>query len=121
MEKILVGNGFPMNLLRRKISIEPVDICEFRKRLKSVGVLSFWGHENTMAIASDFIGADLTPPHDRPAISLDKEGLPVYHGTQFRQCYILSADYVANFRPAIGEEVSAEKIKGWTALKIDWT
>ncbi|MBN1864690.1 MAG: hypothetical protein JW808_07305 [Victivallales bacterium] len=120
MEKILVGNGFPMNLLRREVSIMPVDICEFRKKLKSVGVLSFWGHENTIGNASDFIGADLTPPQDRPVIGLDDEGYPFYHGKEFRQCYILSADYVANFRPAVGEEVSADKIKGWTVLKIEW-
>ena len=61
MKKILIGNGFPMNLIRKE-----VNICEFRK------------------------------------------------------CFILSADYVGNFRPAVGEEVSLEKIKGWQVLKIEW-
>ena len=120
MKKILVGNGFPMNLIRRAVKVTPVDICEFRNKLKNVEVVSFWGHENTIGIASDFVGADLSPCQERPVVMLDGNAYPSYHGHEFRECYILSADYVAGFRPAIGEEVSVEKIRGWTPLRIEW-
>lgn len=120
MEKILIGNGFPMNLIRHEVMITPVDICEFRKLLKISEPVSFWGHENSLKNASDFIGIDLAPAEERPVIHLTNDEYPTFSGCEFRECYILSADYVANFRPAIGEEVSLDKIKGWEVLKIKW-
>lgn len=120
MEKILIGNGFPTNLIRQSVKITPMDICEFRKLLKISEPVSFWGHENTLQNASDFIGIDLTPVEKRPVVHLNKNDFPIYNGCEFRKCFILSADFVANFRPAIGEEVTLEKIKGWTVLKIEW-
>lgn len=120
MEKILIGNGFPMNLIRQEVKITPMDICEFRKLLKISEPVSFWGHENSLQNASDFIGIDLTPAEERPVVHLDEEGYPVYNGCEFRKCYILSADFVSNFRPAIGEEVPMEKIKCWEVLCIEW-
>lgn len=120
MEKLLIGNGFPMNLIRQEVNITPMDICDFRKLLKIAEPVSFWGHENTLKNASDFIGIDLTPTVERPVVTLNESGFPIYNGCEFRKCFILSADYVANFRPAVGEEVSLEKIKGWQVLKIEW-
>jgi hypothetical protein len=119
-DKVLIGNGFPMNLIRQEVRISPMDICEFRKLLSISAVVSFWGHENTLKHASDFIGVDLTPVERRPVVTLNEEGFPVYNGCEFRKCFILSPNYVANFRPAVGEEVSIEKIKGWQVLKIEW-
>ena len=120
MEKILIGNGFPMNLIRQEVKITPMDICEFRKLLKISKPVSFWGHENTLKNASDFIGIDLTPAEERPVVQLTEDGYPIYNGCEFRKCFILSADYVGNFRPAIGEEVALDKIKGWEVLLIEW-
>ena len=121
MEKILIGNGFPMNLIRLEVNISPMDVCDFRKLLKISDPVSFWGHDNTLQNASDFIGIDLTPPVKRPVVTLNDSGYLVFNNCEFRKCFILSADYVANFRPAIGEEVSLENIKGWQVLKIEWT
>jgi hypothetical protein len=120
MEKILIGNGFPMNLIRQNVKISLMDICDLRKRLKTSDPISFWGHENTLQNASDFIGIDLTPAIERPVVTLNEAGYPIYNSCEFRKCFILSADYVANFRPAIGEEVTLENIKGWRVLKIEW-
>jgi hypothetical protein len=36
------------------------------------------------------------------------------------ECWVLSPDYPPGFRPAIGEEVTDDKIIGWQVLKIKW-
>lgn len=114
---ILVGNSFPLPYVRRRIVIEPQPPDAFPRGAE---IHSFWGHENTLAAANAFFGEDLTPKSARPALSLSENLLPMLDGLEFRECWVLSPNYAAVGRPALGEEVSAVKIKSWTLLKITW-
>lgn len=121
-EKMLLGNTFPMTLIRHHaVTVADCAIGAIAREVRRRGVVSFWGHENTRAVAEAQLGVDLRPKAERPAISLDAKGYPSLDGNSFRCCYVLSPDYRAGFRPAIGEEVRAEDILGWHALKLTWT
>ncbi len=120
IDSILIGNSFPLSLIRRKVEIIPADLADLQKLVKQCRVVSFWGHANTMAAAGMVLGADLTPPEPRPVLTLNDELLPQLAGQTFTECYIVSPEYRQNFRPAIGEEVAVEKISGWQILKIIW-
>ena len=120
--KLLIGNAFPLTLIRRKVEVIPHTIEYFRKIIssKNTEVFSFWGHKNTMLTASLISGVDLTPKMERPAVELTDDFLPTLVGEVFYECWILSPDYIAGLRPMIGEEVSNDKIVGWHVLKIKW-
>ena len=118
---VLIGNSFPMVLIRRRVTIAPVSEKEVRQRLLSAGkVVSFWGHLNTLSAAEAFLGIQLKPPQERPAITLDEEKLTVLDGERFIECFVLSPDYRTGFRPAVGQEVTQDNISGWHCLKIQW-
>ena len=52
MQKILVGNIYPTSLVRRPTLMVPCSVEEFRAAVaESAGVVSFWGHTNTIAAA----------------------------------------------------------------------
>ena len=119
--QVLFGNSFPLSLIRRRVVIDPRPIEELQRLLQENGVCSFWGHSNTVGIASAAVGTDVSPATARPVLSLNIENLPVLDGRIFRECWILSPDYVAGFRPAVGEEVGLEKVLGWQVLRIEWT
>ena len=116
--KILVGNSFPLSLIRRGVVITPCEIDELRRLLPGNEIVSYWGHRNTLAAVNDCLGIDLTPTVERPALSLSAEKLPMYEGEEFRECWVMSPDYRDGFRPAIGEEVSADQILGWQCLHL---
>lgn len=118
--RTLIGSTFPLSLIRRRVVIEPGAIEDLRACLAAAPPASFWGHRNTLAQASALTGVDLTPRTERPAIELDHEGFPGLEGETFRACWVLSPDYVPGFRPAIGEEVPAAKIRGWQVLRVSW-
>ena len=115
MDKILIGNSFPMSLIRRKVTIEPAELNTSGKTISS-----FWGHSNTIKVASTFLGSDLTPENERPVIKLGVDNFPTLNGETFTECWIISPTYKNNFRPAIGAEVAAESIASWQVLKITW-
>lgn len=117
---LLVGSTFPMALVRRPVTIVPVDIALLRSVAATRRVVSFWGHENTVAAASAFLGFDLRPQVHRPALLLSPEGLPGLNGEVFGECWILSPDYAPGFRPQVGVEPSPGQIRGWTALRVVW-
>ena len=122
-KKILIGNSFPLSLVRREVEIEPVDLTQFVVRLdaaltKGDQVVSFWGCSNTLKVASDILGVDLTPKTERPALSLSSNNLISFEGETYHIVYILSPDYRPGFRPAIGVEVGPEDITGWTVLRV---
>ena len=120
-DKVLIGNSFPLVLIRRRVTIAPVPGKESRQRLLSAGkVVSFWGHLNTLPAAEAFLGIPLAPGRERPAIALDEEKFPVIDGKRFTECFVLSPDYRPGFRPAIGQEVEPDQISGWQCLKIQW-
>ncbi len=89
--------------------------------LKERGFISAWGHANTALSASRLIGSDLTPATARPALVLTSDNLPALDGQSFTEVWLLSPDYTPGFRPAIGQEVTAESIQGWKVLQIQWT
>ena len=117
-EKILVGNSFPLSLIRRDVKIEMYDIGEFCQKAQFAEIISFWGHRNTLTAVKNALGIDLTPPGDRPVLTLSAKNKPVLDEMEFSECWILSPDYRKNFRPAIGEEVSTDDICNWQCLKI---
>ena len=83
-------------------------------------VVSYWGHENTRAVAEGVLGTSLRPAVARPALTVSSEGRPTLEGETFESCWVLSPDYVPGYRPAIGTEVGAESITGWSVVKLEW-
>lgn len=120
-EKMLLGNTFSMTLIRHHtVTVVDCAVEELAREAQRRGVVSYWGHENTRAVAEAQLGVDLRPQSARPAITLDAKGFPSLDGNSFKCCYVLSPDYRTGYRPAIGEEVRAEDIQGWHALKLEW-
>ncbi len=118
---VLVGNAFPMSLLRsERVTVESKSVAELRMALVNAPVVSFWGHENTRPAAEAVLGVSLLPKTPRPAVTLSDGKCPRLGGYDFDTCWILSPDYRPGFRPAIGEEVAAGAIKGWHVLKLTW-
>jgi hypothetical protein len=117
---VLVGNSFPLSLIRRPVRIEPIAIDALRAQLNERPAVSFWGHAVTVGHASALLGVDLTPETDRPALLLDAAGFPTLGEHVFRDCFVLSPEFVPGYRPAIGEEVPAARITGWHALHLFW-
>lgn len=117
---MFIGNTFPLTLVRRPVVIEPISEDEAKHYIKYNNPISFWGHENTLKIASEYAGIDLTPKIPRPALSLNDELLPELfdHTSQF--ILVLSPEYQNGFRPAVGVEVEADQILGWTWLLVEF-
>lgn len=124
MDFLLIGNSFPLNLINRDVFIKTETIENLRNEIKNAKeVYSFWGHENTVHIASKICGVDLRATGDergRPRVTRSGIGLPSFGGLDFRECWILSPEYVRNFRPEIGEEVEIDMIKNWHVLRMIW-
>ncbi len=116
--KILIGNSFPLSLIRRTVKIEPYSITDLRNMLPCNTIYSYWGHNNTLSAINTMLGFDLTPTENRPVLALSQNKKVQYKDIEFSECWILSPDYCEDFRPAIGEEVPPEKIKSWQCLKI---
>lgn len=116
----ITGNSFPLNLVRRRVTVQPVTMAYYLDQLESGDWESFWGHRNTLSAIRSICPYDLTPKTDRPAITVDAEGYPVLYGKQYRKCLILGPDYEPGYRPALNCEVPPEKICGWQVLEINW-
>ena len=118
---VLIGNAFPLSLMRSaRITVESMSVADLHAALADAPVASFWGHENTRPAAESVLGVSLVPKTPRPALVLDADNYPSLDGRSFRICWVLSPDYRPGFRPAIGEEVAADAIKGWHVLKLTW-
>lgn len=120
MNAILISNSFPFSLIRRRVVVEPREVGDLLNAMHGRPWVSAWGHANTVEAASILACADLRPKTERPALVLGAEGRPSYEGQVFDECWLLSPDYVPGFRPAVGEEVPAEKIRGWQVLRLAW-
>lgn len=118
--KILIGNAFPLVLVRRKVTVEPVSLEMLKTELEGKSIVSFWGHDNSVNAASDYVGLDLKPDTARPVLELDSSGLPCFNNESYSVCWIISPNYRDNHRPGIGEEVSSKMIESWQILKIIW-
>lgn len=117
MSKVLLGNTFPLTLVRRAAIIRPIGM-EDAKHLLEGGFVSFWGHSNTAAVAKAQLGVDVSPDTERPALVLDEDGLPGIGGYHTDKVLVLSPTYRSGFRPAIGVEVSEADIVGWEPLLV---
>lgn len=119
-DAVLLGNSFPLSLIRRPVRIEPVAVGTVREAVRARPVVSFWGHTTTMVHAGGLLGVDLTPVSERPALTLDPEGYPVLERRVFKECFVLSPEFVSGYRPAIGEDVPADRITGWQSVHLVW-
>ena len=119
-ELILIGNTFPLSLIRRRVVIEVTTREALLSELSGHGVKSFWGHANTLPAVNAWLGVDVTPDVARPAVSLTPELLPQLDGQVFRRCFVLSPDYRPGYRSAIGVEVGHEDVLGWQGLEMTW-
>ncbi|MBR4673011.1 MAG: hypothetical protein IKP00_00965 [Victivallales bacterium] len=117
---VLIGNSFPLSLIRRSVRIEPISEVDLIATIKGGQIASFWGHSNTLAAVNGWLGLDLTPKSERPVLCLSENKLPQLDGVEYQACFIFSPDYRPGFRPAIGAEVDAANIIGWQILKIVW-
>ena len=119
-KKVLTGNSFPLNLIRRPVRITPVSLEEYCSVLAETDWKSYWGHTNTLEVVRQICGYDLTPGMERPALTLDAAGYPQFENESYRECYVLSPEYQQGYRPGITEEVTKDKICGWHVLHIEW-
>lgn len=117
---ILLGNSFPLSLIRRPVRICPASLAELQAGIAAEGFVSYWGHQNTLAAAAQVLGHDPTPRSEREALTLNADGLPTLCGRIFPQVWVLSPNYPDGFRPAQGEEVSLAQITGWQVLRLDF-
>ena len=120
-EYILIGNSFPVSLIRTKVVFEPQPLDALRAAMVGKQICSYWGHPNTLTAANRVVDADLTPATERPALQITPHGTPHLDGHVFDECWVLSPDYASHVRPQVGEELDASKISGWRVLKLTWT
>ena len=121
MNPILISNSFPFSLIRCRVTVEPRTVAELLTAMHEHPWVSAWGHANTAHLASTIACADLRPQTERPALTLAENKLPQLDGQAFSECWLLSPDYVdPGFRPKVGEEVSADKIRDWQILRLSW-
>lgn len=118
--RTLIGNTFPLSLIRRRVVITLEKIESLRERLATAPPASFWGHKSTLAQANRLVQADLTPEQDRPAMALDAAGLPRFNGQTFSECWVLSPDFRPGYRPQPNVEVPPADITGWQVLRLSW-
>jgi hypothetical protein len=116
----LIGSTFPLSLIRRPVVITPEPIETLKAILQQNRIASFWGHQNTVQVANQFLGVEVNPPISRPALMLTSDNFPALDGRVYNECWILSPEYRMGYRPGIGEEVSVDKISGWQVLRIKW-
>ena len=100
--------------------MRPVTLKTLQVALATAEIHSFWGHPGTLEAVSRAVGRNVSPTVERPAVQLDAEGLPVLDGHVFRECWVMSPEYRAGFRPAFGAKIPADAIVGWQALLISW-
>jgi hypothetical protein len=116
----LITNVFPFSLVRRKMLAEPMQMDDVITIARTGQFESAWGHANTIKAVNDVLGADITPREARPAVILDGDNFPTLYGQKFTTVFLISPNFVSGFRPAIGEEVGEEKIKSWSALRLNF-
>lgn len=120
-KKFLIGNAFPLSLIRgRKVLIEEVSIDVFKSCVKGAVLVSFWGHENTLEKAEEFLGVSIKPIENRPSIRLSERNLPMIYGEEYKECWIVSPNYDDELRHEIGCELGKDVIHSWSILKLIW-
>lgn len=120
-EKILVGNTFPLAMVKREVRIYPISLESLRKRvLGAAEICSYWGHANTEHVAQEILGVKFPAEDFRKPLSLSPRGYPMWGNAEFKKCHVLSPDYRNGFRPSINKEVTPDEILSWKALVLEW-
>lgn len=117
---LLIGNSFPLSLIRRPVRIAPQSVGLLREAVDGAELHSFWGHANTAHMAEELLGCKLFRVSERPALTLSESRKPILDGLAFDECWVLSPDYLPGYRPKVGEEVSTDRIQGWQVLRLTW-
>lgn len=117
---LLLGNSFPLSLIRRAVSIQPRPLVDLLAAMQGRAVFSFWGHANTLSAVCRLLGRDVAPLCVRPVLTLDRHDLPCLAGRSFAECWVLSPEYAETFRPELGQEVAESAIVAWRVLHICW-
>ena len=81
----LTGSTFPLSLIRRPVLVEPETMENYVRRLQTDTWESFWGHANTLALASRMTGCNLTPKEARPVVQLSQDGHPQLYGQTYSE------------------------------------
>ena len=118
--KFLIGNSFPLNLIRRPVHIVPEKLEHLQSLLAAGNWKSFWGHPNTLQAVNQLTGFDLSPEMERPALSVDETGFPQLYGESFSVCWILSATLQNGLRPSLKSELVENDIVQWRVLRMEW-
>ena len=118
---ILLGNAFPLSLIRRRVVIEPATMDELRHRLHAEGFLSYWGHADTLDTAAALLGVDVTPCALRPVLRLNDEHLPLLNDQVFQEVWVLSPCYTLGFRHEADQAAPPTQIVDWEVLKLSFT
>jgi hypothetical protein len=116
----LLGNTFPVSLMRHQIRVETRSLGELKGELKRREWVSFWGHENTLGAAEKALGVSVRPKTPRPPLSLDSENLPTLEGRAYDECWVLSPENEGGARPGAGAELFADQVRGWRVLCLKW-
>ena len=107
-----------MGLVRRPARLTPLGKEDLLVLLKDKEVVSFWGHQNTVALASAYLGREI--PCRRVALGLSRDLFPSIDGETFQEVILLTPEYREGFRPQIGVEPTPEDILRWGALRISF-
>jgi hypothetical protein len=113
-----IGNTYPSTLVRRAIVQIPISKEYFLSLIDGANLHSFWGHGNTIQAAKAFIGIDVTPKEERPAIVLNADNLPTLFGILLDGVFVISPTYAKGYRPAEGKVASPEEIIDWHILYV---
>jgi len=119
-KKILIGNTFPLPLVRRAVRIAPYSLNDLKMELKDADVFSFWGHVDTKVIVEGMLNIKLDDKSIRKPLCLSKNNLPMLDGVEFDKCFVISPNYRNGFRPALNKTVSVDDILSWDGLCISW-
>mgnify|MGYP001326922145 CR=1 FL=1 len=119
-QPVLIGNSYPWSLLRGRPRLEEKNLDELKAEIALRGSVSYWGHKNTLQIASDLLETDLTPEIERPSIQLSPTLKPSIGGREFSQCWVMAPVYIEGFRPAVGFEVTVGMIENWRIICLCW-
>lgn len=117
---MLIGSTFSISLIRRRVVIDIKSQGDLLTAMHRQPWVSFWGHGDTVEMASIMAGADLRPTMERPAIVLSPEGFPMLGGVTHKECWVISPNFEPGYRAPEGQKADTSKIIGWCILCITW-
>lgn len=121
---VLFGNAFSPSWVRRTVQLSAIPMDAMKRVIAQREVVSFWGHDNTLALAADILDLSdaekIRPRTQRPPVVITPKGFPMLDGRVFHKMYVLCPQYAEGFRPRAGVEVQPCDIAGWMAQVVSW-